>query len=44
MSILITPDGTCIIVHPYHGTISARSREEAEAELRRRQQKARAAA
>lgn len=41
MSVCITPDGTCIIVHPDHGSISRRTREEAEAELRRRQAEAR---
>lgn len=36
MSTLITQDGTCIIVDPELGAVSGRSREEAEAEIRRR--------
>ncbi|WJR66985.1 hypothetical protein QTA58_22810 [Neorhizobium sp. CSC1952] len=36
MSILVTHDGTCIIVDPELGPVSGRNREEAEAEIRRR--------
>ncbi len=35
-SIITTEDGTTIIFHPIVGSVSARSREAAEAELRRR--------
>ena len=35
MSTLITQDGTCIVIDPVVGEISARSREEAEAEMLR---------
>ena len=36
MSTLITQDGTAIVIDPELGAISARNREEAEAEIRRR--------
>ncbi|WP_029620222.1 hypothetical protein [Pseudorhizobium marinum] len=36
MSSVITQDGTCIIIDPEVGEVSARSMEEAEAEVRRR--------
>ena len=36
MSTLITQDGTAIIVDPELGAVSARTRKEAEAEIRRR--------
>ncbi|CAD7023265.1 hypothetical protein REJC140_00148 [Pseudorhizobium endolithicum] len=36
MSVVVTQDGTCIIVDPEFGAVSGRSRDEAEAEIRRR--------
>lgn len=36
MSSIITHDGTCIVVDPDVGAVSASTREEAEAEIRRR--------
>ncbi len=36
MTSIITHDGTCIIVDPVVGAVSARNRQEAEAEIRRR--------
>ncbi|KKX29213.1 hypothetical protein [Rhizobium sp. LC145] len=36
MSTLITQDGTAIVIDPELGAVSARTREEAEAEIRRR--------
>lgn len=38
MTITYTQDGTCLITHPDLGTISARTREEAESEIRRRKE------
>lgn len=35
-SIIITEDGTCIIVDPEVGAVSGRNREAVEAEIRRR--------
>jgi hypothetical protein len=36
MSAVVTQDGNCIIIDPEVGEVSARSMEEAEAEIRRR--------
>ena len=44
MTLLITHDGTCILCAPEFGVISKRTREEAEAELRRRREAKRRAA
>jgi len=43
-SIIITEDGTCIIVDPEIGAVSGRNREAAEREIARRKALERAAA